>query len=748
MLVAFVVALALVPVGRGRLGALADVRLRRWWLLAIGLGLQVAALAGVPTALGAVLHAASYVAGGAYLFSNLHLPGVLWVAVGAGLNLVGIAVNGGTLPASLRALRAAGLEPVRGAQYVNSGFVEGARLPFLGDVFAIPRWLPLSNVFSLGDVVIGVGIFVALHRLTESRLVPAGSGAPSALVRRPRARALWTAQSLGWAASWTFACSVIVLTVGRPGALASAVALGLCGSGTALLLGGPLVDRFNPPALLACCAFGQACAAALLLIAPRPGLVGPAAVLIGFLAGLARPAALVLLADAAGGAGRLVAAVGLIEATLAGIGLLLAGVPVPDLLAAGARPILAGAAVLWGVAALAWSVMPAPRRPAPARATLWRDLLQAVRSVEDTPVLARLALLMAALGGGVGLAASDSFVALGLTWRRATPLGLGAGCLAVGAGLGALAATGLQRRKAGVLGPALVGAGLGLFWGAAGGDALWALPGWAAGGTAVGLSSVVLIAMALSLAPPALQGRVLAFGLGAVLVGLGTGYTLGGSLTEAGGPVAAAAGAGAVLVAAGVSAAAMTRSGSVPEAGIDQPDQLLAQGEAPHIVLEESEQQPVGLPDRGIGDVRSDEAVVELPQGVSLREGLRVGDVEGGRAQFAGAERVDQVVGDDVRAPGDVDQVTARPHGEHFATPEDAAGVRGQGERDDDQIRALERVEEPTGVKGPCRTCQWLGLSADDCCLHGEGLEQPKQRAGDSPTSEQRDAPAVESSAR
>ena len=748
MLVAFVVALVMVPLGRGRLGALADVRLRRWWLLPLGLGLQLVALAGIPSALGAALHALSYVAGGAYLFSNLHLPGMLWIGVGAALNLLGIAVNGGTLPASLAALEMAGIQPARGSDYVNSGFVAGARLPFLGDIFAIPSRLPLSNVFSIGDVVIGVGIYIALHRLTGSRLVAAGSGAAAALVRRPRARALWTAQCLGWAASWIFAAAVIVLTVGRPGALASAVAFGVCGWGTAFLLGGPLVDRFNPPALLACCAFGQACAAGVLLIAPRPGLIGGAAVFIGLLAGLSRPAALVLLADAAGGAGRLVAALGLLEATVAGIGLLLAAVPVSDLLAAGARPVLAAAAVLWGVAALAWSVMPAPRRAAPAGATLWRDLLQAVRSVEDTPVLARLALLMAALGGGVGLAAADPFVAVWLTWRRAAPLGLGAGCLAVGAALGALSATGLKRRKAGALGPAMVVAGVGLFWGAAGGDAMWALPGWVTGGLAVGLSSVVLISLALSLSPTPLQGRVLAFGLAAVLVGLGTGYTLGGSLAETGGPVAAAAGAGAVLVAAGVTAAAMARSGSVAESGIDQADQLLASGEAPQVVLEQGQQQAVRLADDGVGDVRSDEAVVEIPERVALGEWLRVGDIEPGGAEFAGAQRADEVVGDDVGPPGDIDEVTPRPHGDHLPAADDAAGLGGQREGHHDEVRGVERVEQPIGSDGPCRTCQWLGLSADDCCLHGEGFELPQQGAGDPPGAQKSDARPVESPAR
>lgn len=732
MLVAFVVALALVPLGGGRIGALAEVRMRRWWLLVAGIALQVAALAGVSSVLGAILHVLSYLAGGVFLLSNLHLPGMLWVAVGGGLNLLGIAANGGTLPASRAALQAAGTDPEVAVRFVNSGLVAGARLPYLGDLFAIPHWLPLSNVFSIGDVVIGVGIFIALHRLTESRLAPQPSGAAAALGRRSRARALWTAQSLTWLASWTFATAVIVLTIGRPGTLAATVALGLCGSGAALLVGGPLVDRFNPPALLACCAFGQACAAGILLIAPRPSLIGAAALWIGFLAGLARPAALVLLADAAGGAGLLVAAVGLLEATLVGVGLVMAGLPVADLLAAGARPVLGGATVLWGVAALAWSVMPAPRRPPPARATLWRDLLQAVRSVEDTPMLARVALLMTALGGGVGLAATDPFIALDLAWRRATPLSLAAGCLAVGVGLGALAATSVRPGRAGSLGPAMVVGGVGLFWGAAGSNAMWALPGWVTGGMGVGLTAVLLSSLALSLSPLHLQGRVLSFGLAAALVGLGTGYTIGGSLNEAGGPVAAAAAAGMLMVAAGVTATAMARSGSVPESRIDQPDEGLVRGEAPEVVLEEGQEPPVRLADDGVGDVGRDEAVVEVPEGVPVGQWLRVGDVEPRARDLTVAQSLDQIFGDDVAAAGHIDEVALRPHGEHLGAPDDAAGLRRESHGYDHEPGTGERIGEAVDSEGPCRTCQWLGISANDCCLHGEGLQLLEQRGRDS----------------
>jgi hypothetical protein len=63
--------------------------------------------------------------------------------------------------------------------YRNSTAVADPRLGFLGDVFAIPASWPLSNVFSVGDVLIAVGAVWGLHRVCGSRL--AGPARP----RRP-----------------------------------------------------------------------------------------------------------------------------------------------------------------------------------------------------------------------------------------------------------------------------------------------------------------------------------------------------------------------------------------------------------------------------------------------------------------------------------------------------------------------------------------------------------------------------------
>lgn len=175
----------------GRLRRLGDVRFRGAWLILLALVAQVVVISVVPEANHAVLsgvHLATYVAAGAFLVLNRKIPGLLVVAAGAASNGVTIALNGGTLPASRSALERAGLHLTPG-EFLNSGVLEHPRLGFLGDVFAIPQGLPLSNVFSVGDVVIVLGVAVGAHRICGSRLAPAWTPAelPAPRVGRHRA---------------------------------------------------------------------------------------------------------------------------------------------------------------------------------------------------------------------------------------------------------------------------------------------------------------------------------------------------------------------------------------------------------------------------------------------------------------------------------------------------------------------------------------------------------------------------------
>jgi hypothetical protein len=147
----------------GRLGMLATVRFRLGALAVVALGIQLALFSPLADGLAAEVVRAIYVVStalvGAVVLANLRLTGVPLIAVGAALNLLAIMANGGSMPASPAALAAVGLG-VGGN--TNSVVVADPALAPLTDVFAMPDWLPLANVFSIGDVLIGVGLAIAI----------------------------------------------------------------------------------------------------------------------------------------------------------------------------------------------------------------------------------------------------------------------------------------------------------------------------------------------------------------------------------------------------------------------------------------------------------------------------------------------------------------------------------------------------------------------------------------------------------
>ncbi len=141
----------------------AGLFLHRWrWTPVIwaAFAVQLVALeVSMPSGLAAALHILTYAAAVAFLWGNRGVAGVLIVAAGALSNGLVIALNGGTLPASEAAVEAAGLDP--DLAFANSAVIDNPVLPWLGDVFAWPAPLPLANTFSVGDVLIVVGVWVA-----------------------------------------------------------------------------------------------------------------------------------------------------------------------------------------------------------------------------------------------------------------------------------------------------------------------------------------------------------------------------------------------------------------------------------------------------------------------------------------------------------------------------------------------------------------------------------------------------------
>jgi hypothetical protein len=146
----------------GRVGALGDIHIRLWPLALGGLLFQVALfsspLAAAVGGWGPALYVGSTAVVLAALLMNLDQPGFRLIGLGAALNLAAIVANGGQMPASAEAwLALTGIAAVPTTDFSNSIVAApSAPLLFLGDIFVLPRPFPFANVFSIGDVMIGL----------------------------------------------------------------------------------------------------------------------------------------------------------------------------------------------------------------------------------------------------------------------------------------------------------------------------------------------------------------------------------------------------------------------------------------------------------------------------------------------------------------------------------------------------------------------------------------------------------------
>jgi hypothetical protein len=158
----------------GRPAGLAAVRFRLGALALLALAIQLVLFSPLgeplPDDVSRAIYVASTALVGIVVLANLRLTGMPVVALGAGLNLAAILANGGSMPASPEALASLGMSS---GGNTNSVVVERPALEPLTDVFAMPGWLPLANVFSVGDVLIGLGVAIAIA--AAMRRAPAGT---------------------------------------------------------------------------------------------------------------------------------------------------------------------------------------------------------------------------------------------------------------------------------------------------------------------------------------------------------------------------------------------------------------------------------------------------------------------------------------------------------------------------------------------------------------------------------------------
>ncbi len=169
----------------GCLARLAELRFARGWLVLAAVALQYplvynlvgrTAIIGVPLAL--PMMAVSVLLVLIAVWANRHLPGVPLVGLGLVANLVAMACNGGWMPITPEALARLGHQSwvtpqgevlkVWGAKNVVLAQAE-TRLWWLSDVFVLSRPFPVPSAFSIGDVLVALGLFWLLQQALLGR---------------------------------------------------------------------------------------------------------------------------------------------------------------------------------------------------------------------------------------------------------------------------------------------------------------------------------------------------------------------------------------------------------------------------------------------------------------------------------------------------------------------------------------------------------------------------------------------------
>src|SRR5579862_2453926 len=159
----------------GRLTALADTKIVATWLVFAAIVLQMIAFPWnflpwtTPSDVARDIWLVSFAMLVLMLVLNRALRGAMIVAGGLTCNLVAVVANHGLMPVLPGALRTAGDHY---HVHNNSIQVVQPHLGLLVDRWGAPQWVPLANVFSVGDVLIAVGTIVAIAAAMRAPATP------------------------------------------------------------------------------------------------------------------------------------------------------------------------------------------------------------------------------------------------------------------------------------------------------------------------------------------------------------------------------------------------------------------------------------------------------------------------------------------------------------------------------------------------------------------------------------------------
>jgi hypothetical protein len=104
-----------------------------------------------------------YIIGLVFLFLNRKNPGFILIFIGVFLNFLVMVINGGRMPVSVESaavLDPGYIEALKESLYAkHTMLTTSTHLGFLGDVIPISDPYPRTQIISIGDIIMNIGIF-------------------------------------------------------------------------------------------------------------------------------------------------------------------------------------------------------------------------------------------------------------------------------------------------------------------------------------------------------------------------------------------------------------------------------------------------------------------------------------------------------------------------------------------------------------------------------------------------------------
>jgi hypothetical protein len=163
---------------RGSFKGFSTLSLRCGWIFPLLLAIEIIVFSfqnqfKVLGQVSSFIFMAVYVVGLLFLFINRKNPGFLIIFIGVFLNFLVMALNGGRMPVSEHAatvLDPGYIEALKSSLYAKHEILNHTtKLGFLGDIIPLSKPYPHTQIISIGDVIMNIGIFLYIQHLMVRR---------------------------------------------------------------------------------------------------------------------------------------------------------------------------------------------------------------------------------------------------------------------------------------------------------------------------------------------------------------------------------------------------------------------------------------------------------------------------------------------------------------------------------------------------------------------------------------------------